>query len=65
MNFKRERRKHLENVQLDDSFDHYIWNGLKTVPYQVILGDYENIINLVLEKEYSLVIVDIPHGYNI
>jgi hypothetical protein len=39
--------------------------GSDTVQYQVILGDYENIANLVPKKEYSLVIVDIPHGYNI
>ena len=32
--------------------------------YKVIVGDYENIANLV-PKEYSLVIVDIRHGYNI
>lgn len=33
--------------------------------YKVILGDYEDIANLVPKKEYSLVIADIPHGYNI
>jgi hypothetical protein len=31
----------------------------------VILGDCEKIANIVPKKEYSLVIVDIPHGYNI
>jgi hypothetical protein len=31
----------------------------------VILGDSEKIANIVPKKEYSLVIVDIPHGYNI
>jgi hypothetical protein len=30
----------------------------------VILGDYEQLANIVPKKEYSLVIVDIPHGYN-
>ena len=65
MKFERESRKHIENVQLDDSLDHYIWNGLNILQYQVIFGDCENIVNLVPKKEYSLVIIDIPHGYNI
>jgi hypothetical protein len=63
--FERERRRRVQNVQLDDTLDHYIWNGLDTVQYKVILGDYEKISNIVPTKEYSLVIVDIPHGYNI
>ena len=63
--FGRERRKHLENVQFDDSLDHYIWDGLSTIQYQVILGYCENIVNLVPKKEYSLIVVDIPYGYNI
>ena len=65
MKFERERRKCLENIQLDDSLDHYIWNGLNTIQYQVILGDCENIVNLVPKDEYSLVIANIPHSYNI
>jgi hypothetical protein len=63
--FERERRRRLQNVELDDTLDHYIWNGLDTVQYKVILGDCEKIANLVPKKEYSLVIADIPHGYNI
>jgi hypothetical protein len=31
----------------------------------VILGDCEQLANIVPKNEYSLVIVDIPHGYNI
>ena len=31
----------------------------------MIFGDCPNIANLVPKKEYSLVIADIPHGYNI
>jgi hypothetical protein len=31
----------------------------------VILGDCEQLANIVPKKEYSLVIVDIHHGYNI
>ena len=32
---------------------------------KMIFGDCANIANLVPEKEYSLVIADVPHGYNI
>jgi hypothetical protein len=63
--FERERRRRVQNVQLDDTLDHYIWNGLDTFQYKVILGDCEQLTNIVPKKEYSLVIVDIPHGYNI
>jgi hypothetical protein len=63
--FERERMRHVQNVQLDDTLDHYIWNGLDTIQYKVILGDCEQIANIVPKKEYSLVIVDIPYGYNI
>ena len=61
---ERQRRQHLANIELDDTLDHHIWNGLETVQYKVIFGDCANIANLVPKKEYSLVIVDIPHGYN-
>jgi hypothetical protein len=63
--FERERRRRVQNVQLDDTFDHYIWNGLNIVQYKVILGDCEQLANIVPKKKYSLVIADIPHGYNI
>jgi hypothetical protein len=63
--FEREIRRHVQNVELDDTIDHYIWNGLNIFQYKVILGDCEKIANIVPKKEYSLVIVDIPHGYNI
>jgi hypothetical protein len=36
-----------------------------TILFKVILGDCEQIANIVPKKEYSLVIADIPHGYNI
>jgi hypothetical protein len=62
--FERERRRRVQNVQLDDTLDHYIWNGLDIVQYKVILGDCEQLANIVPKKEYSLVIADIPHGYN-
>ena len=64
---ERQRRR-LSNIELDYTLDHYIWNGLDTVQYmkyRVILGDCADIANLVPKKEYALVIVDIPHGYNI
>ena len=44
---KRQRRQFLANVELDDTLDHYVWNGLNTVQYKVILGDSEDIANLV------------------
>ena len=62
---ERQRRQCLENVELDDTLDHYIWNGLDTVQYKFILGDCTDIAKIVPKKEYSLVIVDIPHGFNI
>ena len=33
--------------------------------YKVSINECENIANLVPMKEYSLVIVETPHGYNI
>jgi hypothetical protein len=60
--FERERRKHVRTFELDDTLDHYIWNGLDIVHYKVILGDCEQITNIVTKKGYSLVIVDIPHS---
>jgi hypothetical protein len=63
--FERERRRCVQNIQLNDTIDHYIWNRLDIVQYKVILGDCEKLTNIVPKKEYSLVIVDIPHGYNI
>ena len=48
--FERERRRHVQNVQLDDTLDNYIWNGLDTVQYKVILGDCEQISNSVPKK---------------
>ena len=62
---ERQRRQFLESVELDDTLDHYVWNGLNTVQYKVILGECEYIANLVPKKEYSLLIADISHGYNI
>ena len=48
--FERERRRHVQNFQLDDTLDHYIWNGLDTVQYKVILGDCEQLGNIVPKK---------------
>ena len=61
---ERQRRQRLANVELDDTLDKHVWNGIDTVQCKVIVGDCANIANLV-PKEYSLVIEDIPHGYNI
>ena len=38
---------------------------MDTVQYKVIVGDCANIANLVPKKEYSLVIANVSHGYNI
>ena len=62
---KRQRRQLLANVELYDTLDHYIWNGIDTVQYKVSLGDYANIEKIVPKKNYTLVIVDIPCGYHI
>jgi hypothetical protein len=48
--FERERRRRVQTVELDDTLDHYIWNGLDTVQYKVILGDCEQIANIVPKK---------------
>jgi hypothetical protein len=48
--FERERRRRVQNVQLDDTLDHYIWNGLDTIQYKVILGDCEKLASIVPKK---------------
>ena len=39
--FERERRRRVQNVQLDDTLDHYIWNGLDNVQYKVIVNNLQ------------------------
>ena len=53
---------HLANVELGYTLDHYSWNGIDVVQYKVILGDCSYITKIVPKKEYTLVIVDTPHG---
>ena len=48
-----------------DTLIPHVWNGLDIVQYKVILGDCTDIVKIVPKKEYSLVIADIPHGFNI
>ena len=48
--FERERRRRVQNVQVDDTLDHYIWNGMDIVQYKVILGDCEQLANIVPKK---------------
>jgi len=60
---ERQRRQRLANVELDDTLDNYVWNGLDIVQYKVIVGDCANITNIFPKKECSLVITDITHGY--
>ena len=65
MKTERLRRQRVKNVELDPTLTHFIWNGLDIVQYQVIQGDYEDIAKLIPKRDYSLVIADIPHGFNI
>ena len=50
---ERQRRQRLANVELDDTLDHYIWNGLDIVQYKVILGDCANIEKMFLKRSTS------------
>ena len=59
---EKMRKKRLMNVELDPTLNHYIWNGLDSVQYQIIQGDCEDIASLIPKREYALVIVNIPHG---
>ena len=47
------RRKRLMNVELDPTLNHYIWNGLDSVQYQIIQGDYEDIAKLIPKRKYA------------
>ena len=62
---ERLRKQRINNVELDPTLNHFIWNGLDTIQYQVIQGDCEDIAKLVPKRDYALVIADIPHGFNI
>ena len=62
---ERLRKQRIKNVELDPTLNHFIWNGLDTIQYQVIQGDCEDIAKLVPKSHYALVIADIPHGFNI
>ena len=58
------RRKRIMNVELDPTLNHYIWNKLDSIQYQIIQGDCEDIASLIPKREYALVIAYIPHGFN-
>ena len=62
---ERLKKQRLRNVELDPTLTHFIWNGLNTIQYQVIRGDCEDIAKLIPKRDYSLVLVDTPHGFNI
>jgi len=57
------RNQHLRNVEFEPTLTHFIWNGLDTIQYQIIQGDYEDIAKLIPKREYVLFIADIPHGF--
>ena len=61
---ERLRKQRIKNVELDPTLNHFIWNGLDTIQYQVIQGDCEDIAKLIPKRDYALVIADIPHGFN-
>ena len=62
---ERLRKQRIKNVELDPTLNHFIWNGLDTIQYQVIQGDCEVIAKLIPKRDYALVIADISHGFNI
>ena len=57
---ERLRKQRIKNVELDPTLNHFIWNGLDTIQYQVIQGDCEDIAKLIPKRDYSLFIADIP-----
>ena len=61
----KRKKETCSNCWTCDTLDHYIWNGLNTVQYKLILGDCEKLTSIVPKNEYSLFIADILHGYNI
>ena len=52
------------NVELDPTLNHFIWNGIDSIQYQIIQGECEDIEKLIPKREYDLVIADIPHSFN-
>jgi hypothetical protein len=52
--FERERRRCVQIVELDDTLDHCIWNGINIVQYKVILGYCEQTTNIVPKKNTQL-----------
>ena len=62
---ERLRKQRIKDIQLDPTLNHFIWNGLDTIQYQVIQGDYEDIAKFIHKRDYALVIADIPHGFNV
>lgn len=62
--FERLRKQCLKNVELDPTLTHFIWNGMDTIQYQIIQGYCEDIAKRIHKREYALVIIDIPHGFN-
>ena len=48
---ERIRKQCLSDVELDPSLNHFIWNGLHTIQYQIISGDCEDIAKLIPKRE--------------
>ena len=51
---ERMRKKHLSDVELDLGLNHFIWNGLHTIQYQIISDDCEGIPKVIPNCRYSL-----------
>ena len=62
---ERMTKQCISDVELDPSLNHFIWNEIHTIQYQIISGDCEDIAKLIPKSDYSLVIAYIPHGFNI
>ena len=62
---EKMRKHHLINVELDPTLNHFIWNGLDTIQYQIMPGDFEDIEKIIPKREYALDIADISHGFNL
>ena len=53
---ERMRKQRLSDVEIYLSLNHFIWNGIHTIQYQIILGDCEDIAKIIPKRYYSLVI---------
>ena len=62
---ERMKKQCLSDVEIDPNLNHFIWNGIHNIQYEIISCDCEDFEKLIPKRDYSLVIADIPHGFNI